>query len=91
MAKEFKHTITRRLIEKRGCRTKYKILFNDRVLKGYVIRTFSKGVEKWVTKFGEKQVDRYDPEWLMKRNSITAVKVPVDHPTMWGVRAAEAA
>lgn len=83
------HTFVLVIKAKRGFRTEYQVKFNDHLLKGSVVKTRRKGKEVWITSFGTKSVDRYDPQWLCRRNN-RSVKVPLDHPSMWGVRQAQA-
>lgn len=86
-----KHSFVLRVISRRGCRVEYQLVFNETTLIGKVVRTRSKGQIRWTTHFKNQSVDRYDPQWLCRRNS-RIVKVPNDHPSMWDVPAeAEAA
>lgn len=70
---------------RKGFRHEYGLTFNGHNLKGKVVRTMKKGKEVWQTWFGKKSVDRYDPQWLCRKNG-RIVKVPLDHPSMWHVK-----
>lgn len=80
-----KHEFVLRQISKSGFRVEYQLVFNGKTLFGKVVQTKRKGNTVWQTHWNNKSVDRYDPQWLCRRNNLS-VTVPLDHPSMWNVK-----
>lgn len=83
MQKKF---VVLRVVSRRGCRTEYEVIYNDRVLRGRVLHTRRDGKMVWETAYQGQSVPCYNPEWLCHRNGLS-VNLK-GHPSM---RQAEAA
>lgn len=88
MGQTARHNFTLVEISKKGFRTEYRLKFNGTELYGKVVHTMRKGVRIWQTQWNNKSVDRYDPQWLCRKNN-RSVSVPLDHPSMWNVKQAK--
>lgn len=86
MASKKQHNIVLRLVSKKGFRKVYQLLFNEVLMRGRIIETFVKGEKVWKTIWKKEQVNLYDPEWLLRRNS-RIVTLSEDHPSMYQVKA----
>ena len=85
MGQTKRHTFILVQTSKKGFRTEFQLKFNDNLLFGKVVKTKRKGQIVWQTHWKDKSVDRYDPQWLCRKNGRN-VNVPMDHPSMWNVK-----
>jgi len=85
MGQTKQHTFVMVQTKKSGFRTEYQLKFNGNLLFGKIVHTRRKGNEVWQTHWKDKSVDRYDPQWLCRKNG-RSVTVPIDHPSMWHVK-----